>query len=340
MNESYSFELHSSFGKPEIEGRIKVSPEDFQVTESLSFTPSGSGDHVYVFVQKTDSNTDWVAGQLADLVGLKSVDIGYAGLKDRHAITRQWFSLHMPNQPEPDWKQLPSEIQVLEKTRHNKKLKTGAIENNAFEIRIREISGDASSIERKLSEIKRRGFPNFFGPQRFGNQGANIYKLAGMAKGRRRMSRSQRSMYVSAGRSYLFNQVLNERVLQDNWHQAIEGDVMALAGSRSIFVPEVIDDEINARIEAHDIHPAALLWGKGDVKTSLIAGKIEEKIIESYPSITNALSKAGVEMGYRAVRVSVPDLYWEHQNHDLLLRFTLPSGSYATSLMNEFVSIV
>lgn len=333
----YNFELPPSLGKHTATGVIRQLPEDFQVTESISFAPSGEGDHLYLYVQKTSTNTDWVAKQLADLAGLKAVDVGYAGLKDRHAITRQWFSLHMPNQAEPDWHQLPAEIMILEKKRHNKKLRTGAIEKNRFELRIRQLEGDLTEIEQRLQTIKNQGFPNYFGPQRFGNQGANVYKLAGMARGKRRMSRTQRALYVSAGRSYLFNQVLTERVKQQNWQQPIAGDVMALQGSRSIFVPEAIDQTIIKRVMQQDIHPAAMLWGRGDRKTSRLAGDIEQKIIDAYPDLTNALSQAGVEMAYRAMRMPVPDLSWEIQSNEILLRFSLASGAYATSLLNEFI---
>ena len=338
MNEIYDFKTISSFGDVTSCGVLKRYPEDFKVTETISFLPSGEGDHVYLFIQKTGCNTDWVANQLADLAGLKQVDVGYAGMKDRHAVTCQWYSLHMPNQAEPDWSVLPDEICVLEKTRHNKKLRTGAIDKNTFELLIRDVSGDTDEIERRLSLIKTRGFPNYFGPQRFGNQGANVYKLAGMAKGRRRVSRTQRGMYVSSGRSYLFNQILKERVRQENWNKAIAGDVMSLDGSRSVFTEQNIDQTIIDRVEQHDIHPAAVLWGRGDIKTSLDAGEIEEKIISDYPVIKKALEKTDVEISYRSMRTLVPDLIWKLQNSELLLSFSLPSGAYATSLMSEFIS--
>ena len=339
MSEIYEFSTLSSFGSITATGELKREPEDFKVIETLSFEPSGEGDHVYLYIQKTSCNTDWVAEQLVKLAGLKQVDSGYAGMKDRHAVTQQWFSLHMPNQAEPDWNELPEEVQVLKKTRHNKKLRTGAIEKNTFELVIRDVAGDMAEIDHRLSVIKDQGFPNYFGPQRFGNQGANVHKLAGMAKGRRRVSKTQRSMYISSGRSYLFNQILKERVKQDNWNKAIAGDVMALQGSRSLFVPEVIDETIFERILAHDIHPAAMLWGRGDIKTSSEARVIENAVIESYPNIISALDKAGVEIAYRAMRISVPDLSWKTQDDQLTLSFSLASGSYATSLLSEFISI-
>ena len=343
MSEIYQFDTNSSFGNIDATGVLKQEPEDFKVTETLSFEPSGEGDHVYLFIQKRGCNTDWVADQLSKLAGLKQVDVGYAGMKDRHAVTCQWFSLHMPNQQEPDWDTLPEEVAVLKKTRHNKKLRTGAIEKNTFELLIRDVTGDIVEIDRRLRLIKTQGFPNYFGPQRFGNQGANVHKLAGMAKGRRRVSKTQRSMYISAGRSFLFNQILNERVKQGNWNQAITGDVLALQGSRSVFVPdeqEVTSQTIFDRISAHDIHPAAVLWGRGDIKTSLDAREIEDNVIDSYPILISAIEKTGVEMAYRAMRISVPDLSWNVTNNQLSLSFSLVSGAYATSLLAEFISIL
>jgi len=337
MNEVYEFETNASFGSVSSSGALKRFAEDFKVSETLSFSPSGDGDHVYLFVQKTGCNTDWVANQLADLAGLKQVDVGYAGMKDRHAVTSQWFSLHMPNQPEPDWDALPAEISVLEKTRHNKKLRTGAIEKNNFELCIRDVSGDLAEIERRLTLIKEQGFPNYFGPQRFGFQGANAHKLVGMSTARRRVSKTQRSMYISAGRSYLFNQILKQRVNQGSWNQAIAGDVMALQGSRSVFVPEMIDQTIIDRVAEFDIHPAAMLWGRGEAKSSLDALEMEQQVLKSYPALLAALETAGVEMAYRTMRIPVPDLSWELKENELLLSFSLISGAYATSLLSEFV---
>ncbi len=338
MNESYQFDTMTSFGSVAAKGALKLQPEDFKVTETLSFALSGEGDHVYLFIQKTGCNTDWVAEQLVKLTGLKQVDVGYAGKKDRHAITRQWFSLHMPNQQEPDRNTLPDEIEVLEITRHNKKLRTGAIEKNTFELVIRDVDGDMSEIERRLNAIKKQGFPNFFGPQRFGNQGANVHKLAGMAKGRRRVSKTQRSMYISSGRSYLFNQILNERVKQGNWNKAIMGDVMSLQGSRSVFESSG-EARLDERLAEHDIHPAAMMWGRGELKTASNAKEIEQTVIENHPLLIAALEKAGTEIAYRSMRVSVPDLSWKSEENTLTLCFSLDSGAYATALLAEFILV-
>jgi len=338
MSEIYKLETYSSFGSVVATGKFKQQPADFKVVEILSFTLTGEGDHVYLFIEKTACNTDWVAAELAKLTGLKPVDVGYAGKKDRHAVTRQWFSLHMPNQQEPDWAELPNEITVLEKTRHNKKLRTGSIEKNVFDLAVCDVSGDEAEIERRLQLIKSRGFPNYFGPQRFGNQCANVYKLVGTIKGRRRMSKTQRSMCISSARSYLFNQILNKRVRQGNWNQAISGDVMALQGSRSIFVPdEALAQTIVNRIAVHDIHPAAVMWGRGEIKTTLQAREIENNVIDAYPDLIAALNKAGVDMAYRSMRVVVPDLTWVLKNNRLTLHFSLDSGAYATALLNEFI---
>jgi len=339
MDEQYNFLTLASAGEVTATGVLKREPEDFQVLEHLSFEPTGQGDHVFLNVKKTGCNTEWVVDQLCQLTGLKPVDIGYAGLKDKHAVTTQWFSLHMPNKGEPDWTQLPSQLSVNNRIRHNKKLRTGAIDSNQFKIRLRDIKGDKEDLAERLNKIKVQGFPNYFGPQRFGHQSANVYKLLGMQNGRRRISKTQKGLYISSGRSYLFNQILKERVTQNNWQHMLEGDVMMLNGNRSIFAPEHYDDVIERRVEGHDIHPAAVLWGRGDSKTSFDAEKIEQNVIAAYPKLTKALEKTDVDLGYRAMRVVVPNFLWCYEKNDLYLEFSLPSGAYATVLISEFLLV-
>jgi len=335
----YDFETPPSLGSINYTGSIRHCPEDFRVTEVISFSPSGSGDHIYLYVKKRECNTDWVAQQLAKVAGLKLVDVGYAGKKDRHAVTRQWFSLHMPNQPEPDWENaLPDEINILEKTRHEKKLKSGAIKENQFCIVVREIEGDMADIERRLLCLKDQGMPNYFGQQRFGNNNGNVRKLIEMVKHRRRVKRTQRGIYISAGRSFLFNQILKQRILQKNWNQAIDGDVMMLDGSKAIFVAEADDEQLVPRVNEMDIHPASMLWGRGERLAKADAAIIEAQVLEANSELLDALDQSGSQLSYRALRVNLSLLEWQSENNSLTLNFSLPTGAYATSLLNEVVN--
>ncbi len=156
-------------GKPEATGLIRVNPEDFQVDEILGFELSGEGEHVCLHIRKRNSNTAFVAKQIARLADVKNMDVSYAGLKDRNAVTTQWFSVYLSNKTEPDWQQLNTdEVEVLEVVRHNRKLRRGALKGNRFKICVRELQGDHESLEQRLQTIRGKGVPNYFGEQRFG----------------------------------------------------------------------------------------------------------------------------------------------------------------------------
>jgi len=339
MENNFKYEFLRAWGDPVARGLIRQYPEDFKVVETLSFAPSGVGDHVYLFIEKTNANTDWVASQLASLANLKSVDIGYAGLKDRNAVTQQWFSLHMPNQSEPDWSDLPDSIHVLSKTRHEKKLKTGAIQQNNFELCIRDLQCDKVALEKRLNNIQAHGVPNYFGSQRFGRNNANVQRFISLAGNRKRIKRQQRSILISAARSYLFNHILSKRISLNNWNQMIDGDVLMLDGSRSVFVIDTVDDTLQQRLSDLEIHPVGVLWGQGKEMTSKMAATIGNEVIKSYPSITEALDKIGASLSHRAMRIAVKNLSWKIENEQLRIKFSLISGAYATSVLNEFLEI-
>lgn len=335
-----SYEFNRAWGEPVASGFIRQKPEDFRVVETLSFTPSGSGDHVYLLLEKTGQNTDWVASQLAGLCELELVDIGYAGLKDRHAVTQQWFSLHMPNQTEPDWSGLPDSVRLLSKTRHEKKLKTGAIKQNDFNLLIRELSGDREHLEERLTLIKTLGVPNYFGSQRFGRNNANVQRFISSKGNRKRLKRQQRGMLISAARSYLFNHILSKRVALQTWNQLIDGDVLMIDGSRSIFVPEEKDTDIQARMATLKVHPSAVLWGAGRALITGESADLAKDILDVNPLITTALDNIGASLAHRAMRINVKELKWKITEDDQLqITFSLISGAYATSVLSEFLSI-
>ena len=339
MDNKLDYEFLRAWGDPVAQGLIRQYPEDFKVVEILSFVPSGAGDHVYLFIEKINTNTDWVAVQLASLANLKSVDIGYAGLKDRNAVTQQWFSLHMPNQSEPDWSDLPDSIRVLSKTRHEKKLKTGAIQQNNFELCIRDLQCDEAMLEKRLNNIQARGVPNYFGSQRFGRNNANVQRFISLKGNRKRIKRQQRSILISAARSYLFNHVLSQRVSLNNWNQMIDGDVLMLDGSRSVFVADTADDSLQRRLSDLEVHPVGVLWGQGKQMMSKTSAVISNEVIEFYPSITRALDNIGASLSHRAMRIAVKNLGWTIKNEQLKIKFSLNSGAYATSVLKEFLEI-
>jgi tRNA pseudouridine13 synthase len=327
------------YGLPSGSGYIRTVPEDFKVYENLSFEPFGEGEHTFLQIQKTGENTEFVARQLARFADVRQRDIGFAGLKDRHAVTTQWFSVWLPGKADPDWTALETEsIRVLQTVRHSRKLKRGVLSGNRFEITIRDWQGGKAKTIQKLSAIKANGIANYYGEQRFGNKGQNVNKALAMFRCER-VVREQRSLYLSAARSYLFNQILGSRVSSGTWNKALIGDTYLFDRSQSCFKSHTPDAEILSRLEAKAIHPSGVLWGKGELDVSSDALSIEQKIIEDNAELALGLVDSGVEKSRRALRVNVEDLAWEFLNPTtLLLTFTLPAGSYATALLRELIA--
>lgn len=334
--------LAYAYGVSTASGRLRCVPEDFQVQEVLSFAPSGNGNHVYLHVQKRQLTTEALSQAIARLANVSVRNMGYAGLKDRNAVTSQWFSVDLAGKVEPDWGQLESDsITVLDASRHERKLKRGSIKANTFHLIVRHLQGDKEQLESRLSQIEHRGVPNYFGEQRFGIEENNLNAAIDMfTTGRKVKNRHLRGLYYSAARSYLFNQVLSYRVSHNLWDQAITGDAMMLQGSRSFFIATSIDDSIRQRLHTGDIHPSGPLWGRGESTIQGDARALELAILEPYRTLRQGLEHHGLEQQRRALRLTVSEFQWEFVDHDSLhLRFALPSGAYATSVARELVSL-
>ncbi|MDG2376182.1 MAG: tRNA pseudouridine(13) synthase TruD, partial [Woeseiaceae bacterium] len=225
-------------------GQIKKTPDDFRVEEVLGFVPTGEGEHDFLRIEKTDSNTTWVARQLAAHAGVTAKDVGYAGLKDRRAVTTQWFSIRRPSGEGTDWSTLKvSGIRLLEHTQHRRKLKTGAHAGNRFRIVVRGMLGDSGQVDERLKAVQALGVPNYFGPQRFGRHAHNLVLASAVFEGKR-MKRDLRSIAISAARSLIFNEVLSARVAGGSWSRLVSGEPANLDGSGSIFLPTVEDGRL------------------------------------------------------------------------------------------------
>jgi len=332
-----SLHLPFAFRTAQATGVIRSTPEDFLVEEMPSALPDGAGEHVLLQIEKRNSNTDWVAGQLARYANVPRRDVSYAGMKDRHAVTRQWFSVRLAGRLEPDWCALVSEeFKILQHDRHSRKLKIGALKGNRFTIRVKDFVGDAGALAETLAKLSELGMPNYFGEQRFGIDGENLEFAKKLFNGELgKVPRQKKGFYLSAARSYLFNLVLAERVRRKNWNQPINGDRFILDGSRSSFLADQIDDELVRRIAEHDIHVSGPLWGRGDIKVGGDAAVLEQSVLEAEHLLQGGLVQFGLSMERRALRASVHQLSWSIDDGVLTLCFELPKGVFATALLRE-----
>lgn len=326
-----------AFGGPSGSADIKTIPDYFVVEEILGFEPEGSGEHVFIYIEKVGENTEYVTRLLARHAGVRQRDIGYAGLKDRHGRTRQWLSVWLPGKDDPDWSAVESEtLKVLQAVRHPRKLKRGVLVGNRFEILLRNWQGDRTQTESQLRQIQAQGFPNYFGPQRFGHHGRNIDKALALFGGAK-VKREQASIYLSAARSYLFNLILAERVRQGCWDRALAGDVFKLAASNSVFADEAADAGLSARVVAGEIHPTAVLYGKSGLFAVADAGEIEHAVLKANPLLVDGLRVHADAADRRALRAIPGELRWNWDSQGLHLGFSLPAGSYATALLRELI---
>ncbi|MBT9501100.1 MAG: tRNA pseudouridine(13) synthase TruD [Burkholderiaceae bacterium] len=300
---------------------LKLLNEDFIVTELPLQLPSGAGEHVWLDIEKNGANTAFVAQQLAEAAGVEERDVGYAGLKDRYAITRQWFSIYLPNGKmkgeTPDLTRLQHpEFKVLSQSRHVKKLRPGDLQGNRFRIVLRDVTGDSDAIEGNLKAVASDGAPNYFGAQRFGFEGGNVEQgRAMLAREIRVRNPKKKGIYLSAVRSFVFNEVLALRIQQGLWGKTLPGDVMDEAG-----------------------RPTGPLWGRGRVNTTDQAQALEMGVAEHHATLCDGMEHAGLEQERRALVARPLEMAWEWPHADqLVLTFALPAGTYATSVLNEIL---
>lgn len=330
-------DLPRAHGAPVLQGRLRAQPEDFVVDEVLGYGADGAGEHVLLRVRKREANTAWVARRLAAFCGIDERGVAWVGRKDRHALTTQHFSVHLPGREAPDWSTLAEPgVEVLDAQRHSRKLRRGALAGNRFVLRIVEVQGDRAAVEARLQAIRMRGAPNYFGVQRFGRSGDNLVAARRMFAGRR-VPRAEREMLLSSARAHLFNAVLSQRVVEGSWALGLEGELWALAGSRAWFGPEPYTEVLTQRLGDFDISPSGPLWGRGPTPASKACGALEETVVSGYSDLAEGLAAAGLEHARRALRLDLRGLSWRWDDDVLELAFTLPAGAYATAVVHELL---
>lgn len=333
--------LTRAWGDPVADGRLRRTPEDFQVSEIPLLEPEGNGEHIWLLVRKRLLNTAEVAAQLARCARVPLRDVGYAGLKDRLAVTEQWFSVHLPGGTTPDWSTIESaDIDILRVARHSRKLRRGTLRGNRFRILVRDLVADSALLRQRLEQIAAEGVPNYFGEQRFGRDGSNLRTAERLFRNPRiRLSRHQRGLALSAARSLLFNAVLCRRVGAGSWNRALPGDALQLQGSHSYFVATGVDAELQQRVADFDVHPTGPLHGRGVAPVAGEALALESGVLAGYPDWLAGLETAGLKQERRALRLPVANLAWQQPAADTLcLAFSLPAGAYATSVLRELLS--
>ena len=296
---------------------LKLLNEDFVVIELPLQLPAGEGEHIWLDIEKNGANTAFVAQQLAAAAGVPDGHVGYAGLKDRHAITRQWFSIHLPKGETPDLTRLQHpEFKVLGQSRHLKKLRPGDLKGNRFRIVLRDVAGDRDAIEANLAAVASQGVPNYFGAQRFGHDGGNVEQgRAMLAREIRVRNPKKKGIYLSAVRSFVFNEVLALRIRQGLWGKTLPGDVMDEAG-----------------------RPTGPLWGRGRVTTADQAQALENGVAERHAILCDGMEHAGLDQERRGLVASPAEMSWEWPQPDqLALAFSLRAGCYATSVLGEIL---
>ncbi|MCI8211869.1 pseudouridine synthase [Pseudomonas sp. S25] len=330
-----------AYGPPLGSAVLKETAEDFQVDEVLDIPLSGDGEHLWLWVEKRGLNTEEAARRLARAAGVQLRTVSYAGLKDRQALTRQWFSIQLPGKADPDLSSAENEtLKILKSTRHKRKLQRGAHAANGFTLRLTRLNADKEALNIRLESIAKAGIPNYFGAQRFGYQGGNLGEARSYAM-RQALpeQRAVRSRLLSTARSYLFNQVLAARVADGSWQVAQVGDLLAFTDSRSFF-PAGVDECNDPRLAILDLHPTGPQWGEGPSPASGATATLENDVANRESALRDWLTRAGMEHERRILRLPIGRLTWHYPEPDILqLEFVLPPGCFATVLVRELVDL-
>lgn len=317
---------------------LKAECADFVVKEQLGYDMSGDGEFVAVKVRKTDCNTLFVGEQLAKFAGISARNMSYAGLKDRKAVTEQWFSLQMPGQQTPDFSQFSLEgVEILDVTRHQRKIRIGSLQGNHFEILLRNAE-ETDELKVRLDFLAKNGFPNYFTKQRFGRDGNNLTQALRWANGEINVKdRNKRSFYLSAARSEMFNLIVSKRMELNLAQQILVGDVLQLNGSHSWFVVDESEDlaQLQQRLAQQDVLLTAPLIGEEEKS----AVNFENEIFAQHQALFALMRQERMKAARRPILMQPQQFQWQFEPNGLRLQFALPAGSYATALIRELVNI-
>lgn len=316
----FDLDFPFAYGPPTSHALFRACVDDFIVVEDLGFEPNGEGEHIFVKIKKRGENTHFVAEKIAAFLNVKSMDVGISGLKDRIAETTQWFSIYKPGKDiEVDWpgfvKHSGLDIEILTVSRHHQKLRRGQHRCNWFEITLRDVT-HPEEVQVRLKNIVAQGVPNYFGEQRFGRGGGNLLMAEEwFAGGKPIRNRTKKGLVLSAARAYLFNLVLAERVRHSSWRDVVDGETC---------VGEF---------------PSGPLWGRGRSPVASTAGEIESRTLSGFADWCDRLEHSGLSQERRALVLQPIDLNWSVGESTLELKFGLPPGEFATSVLREIAAL-
>lgn len=323
-----------------IEATFRATWEDFEVEEVPAYAPSGTGEHVFVFIEKKGITTQHAVQTLCERVGADPRSAGWAGLKDKHAVTRQWISLFGAT-PEAVEQASTEHVRVLEAVLHPHKLRTGHLRANRFRIRLRQIDlARIDDLHAVLDRIEREGLPNYFGEQRFGREGDNVERALRWVSGLGPVPKSpfQRKLQMSALQSELFNRLVAQRMDESSLGVVLPGDLMKKHETGGLFVAADLE-QAQARADAWEISPtgpifgAKMRWPEGDAKA-------REEVLLQEMGLTRAHFAKWKRIApgtRRLLRIPVGKVGRRVSDDTVSLEFTLPAGSYATILMREIL---
>jgi tRNA pseudouridine13 synthase len=327
---------------------LRARPEDFQVEEDLGFSAAGQGQHWLLQLRKRGANTEWVARDLARRARVRPHEVGFAGLKDRHAVTTQWFSVPVSRGAAVEWQGFSGDgYQVLAAHLHDRKLRRGALAANRFDLLLTSLSGleSRAALEARLRLIAAAGVPNYFGPQRFGRDAGNLlrarrYALAPATGGAGGAARSDRSFALSAARSLIFNRALAQRVCAASWHELRTGDIANFDDGQTVFAVDEPDASLLARCRSGELHPTGPLWGAaGGLSPRAGTADGEARAAAACEPLDRWLLAEGLRAERRPLRLRVHELQhqWGADDSSLRLKFRLNPGSFATALLRELL---
>lgn len=317
-------------------GQLRQQPEDFQVQEIPAYMLCGEGEHLYLHLEKKGLTTAYLVRELGRQLGIKDRQIGVAGLKDRHALTRQWISIPAKYEHKLDRFAL-EDVQIIETHRHTNKLGMGHLKGNRFIVRVREATGQAERARQLLEQLVKCGVPNYFGPQRFGLQGMNAEEgvriLAGESKIR---DPRVRRFLISSVQSLIFNHFVSLRLQRGLFDAVLVGDMAKKHDTGGVFRVEDAQAE-SVRAAAAEVSATGTLFGKKTKPLTDEAGELEREALAAFKLTPEIFSSRRGDR--RLTRIFLPEASVEATEDGYQVNLVLPKGSFATSVLRELMKV-